>query len=54
MPENAKEKNIADEESGKDAENESSNREKNERSYYYDDACGYEIYNPEEDEDEEV
>ena len=23
------------------------------RSYYYDDACGYEIYHPDEDEDEE-
>lgn len=51
MPENAKEKNIADEETRKDAENESSNREKKERSYYYDDACGYEIYDPEEDEE---
>lgn len=44
MPENAKEKNIAEEKDEKNAENEK-------RSYYYDDACGYEIYNADEDEE---
>jgi hypothetical protein len=40
MPENAEEKNTAEE---KD--------ETEERSYYYDDACGYEIYVEEDEED---
>jgi hypothetical protein len=44
MPENEKEKNSAEE---KDEETE-------ERSYYYDDACGYEIYAPDEEEDENL
>lgn len=26
--------------------------EQNQRSYYYDDACGYEIYQPDEDDEE--
>lgn len=45
MPENAKEKNTAKEEAEEKNKNE-------ERSYYYDDACGYEIYEVDEDEDE--
>ncbi|HMS42965.1 MAG TPA: hypothetical protein PKE69_22240 [Pyrinomonadaceae bacterium] len=45
MPENAEEKNIAEEKSEKNDENE-------ERSYYYDDACGYEIYQPDEEIEE--
>ena len=28
-------------------------REQREKSYYYDDDCGYEIYNPGDDDDEE-
>ena len=28
-------------------------RDQKKKSYYYDDAHGYEIYNPDEDEDEE-
>lgn len=43
MPEKTKEKNIAEEES------EEKNAENGERSYYYDDACGYEIYNADEE-----
>ncbi len=48
MPENAKEKNTAEEEiEEKKAENE-------ERSYYYDDACGYEIYDADEEDEENL
>lgn len=43
MPEIVEEKNIAEEEV---KENQSE-----ERSYYYDDSCGYEIYIDEEDKD---
>jgi hypothetical protein len=28
-------------------------KDQKEKSYYYDDACGYEIYNPEDDDKEE-
>ncbi len=48
MPENAKEKNIAEEESEKIYDK---SAESKERSYYYDDACGYEIYNADEKEE---
>jgi hypothetical protein len=27
-------------------------KDQREKSYYYDDACGYEIYNPDEDDEE--
>ena len=49
MPENEQEKNIADEESKENADKSAENEE---RSYYYDDACGYEIYNPNEETEE--
>ena len=48
MPEKAKEKNIAEEEI------EEKTAETEERSYYYDDACGYEIYNEDEEEKEDL
>lgn len=50
MPENVKEKNIEDKET-EEADNKSAETEK--RSYYYDDACGYEIYKDEDEEDDE-
>ena len=28
-------------------------RDQKEKSYYYDDDCGYEVYNPDEDDEEE-
>lgn len=57
MPEKLQEKKSAEKENGKtgdgkpETEDEaawSSDQEK--RSYYYDDGCGYEIYDPEEDD----
>lgn len=42
MPENEQEKNTAEAELEED--------QTEERSYYYDDACGYEIYVDEEDD----
>jgi hypothetical protein len=57
MPENAKEKNIADEEWEEIVEETDKsplNEEQKMRSYYYDDACGYEIYNADEEEKEDL
>ncbi|HEX8247431.1 MAG TPA: hypothetical protein VF599_04545 [Pyrinomonadaceae bacterium] len=28
-------------------------RDQQEKSYYYDDECGYEVYNPDEDDEED-
>lgn len=64
MPEKTKQKNDRRNSGKKDAENfAAENAEANEKgnwsedqkekSYYYDDAYGYEIYNPDDDEDEE-
>lgn len=59
MPETTKDKN---EQSKNSVETECENNEKNEgawskdqreKGYYYDDDHGYEIYNPEEDDEEE-
>lgn len=53
MPENSPKKNA---ESEKDAEREKKSTltdDQRERSYYYDDACGYEVYLPDEIEDED-
>ena len=44
MPENTEEKNTTEEKN--------ENREEK-RSYYYDDACGYEIYTEDEENDED-
>ncbi len=55
MPENVKEKNIAEEELKEIAEetDESSwSKDQKKRSYYYDDACGYEIYDADEEDEE--
>ena len=49
MPENVKEKNTEDKES-EETEDKSAEIEK--RSYYYDDACGYEIYDADADEED--
>lgn len=43
------EKTLAESE---DAAQSARSRDRQEKSYYYDDAHGYEIYNPDEDEDE--
>lgn len=37
----------------KTAENGAGSEDRKKRSYYYDDACGYEIYDADEDEREE-
>ena len=56
MPEKPQEKKSPEKESEKsdfekpEADNESAwSKDQKKRSYYYDDACGYEIYKPEED-----
>ena len=49
MPEKPKEKKELPE---KDADS-SWEKDQKQRGYYYDDACGYEDYDPEKDEDEE-
>lgn len=41
------------EESLPESEQGTRSADRREKSYYYDDAYGYEIYNPDEDEDEE-
>jgi hypothetical protein len=60
MPENPKEKNDKESEAEKSRKGKSETDEKSswsrdqrEKSYYYDDAHGYEIYNPDEDDAEE-
>jgi hypothetical protein len=53
MPENAKEKNPENEKESADKKKSSPNEDEEKPSYYYDDACGYEIYVPDEDEDKE-
>ena len=50
MPENEKKKNIEDEESKENVDKPSRSEDQKRRSYYYDDACGYEIYEADEDE----
>jgi hypothetical protein len=57
MPEKTKPHEVNPKEKGAEesfSEAEENNRSKAqlEKSYYYDDAHGYEIYNPDEDEDE--
>lgn len=59
MSETTKEKNEKDKKSiesecEKDAPDEGAwSRDQREKGYYYDDNHGYEIYNPDEDEEEE-
>ncbi len=59
MPEKPKDENETDKKSDEteretDEKNEGAwSRDQREKSYYYDDAHGYEIYNPDEDEDDE-
>lgn len=52
MPENIKEKNGESEKEFADKKNSPSGKDEEKRSYYYDDACGYEVYVPQEDEEE--
>ena len=60
MPEKAKEKkdvqNLTEESSAENCESEKQgnwSEDQREKSYYYDDAYGYEIYNPDQDDDED-
>lgn len=50
MPENEQEKNTETEKIEKNKDNSAENEK---RSYYYDDACGYEIYTEDEENDED-
>ncbi|CAN5404049.1 hypothetical protein BH10ACI1_BH10ACI1_19210 [soil metagenome] len=57
MPENEKEQNIEDTYTEKVAEKpddkSSWSEDQKKRSYYYDDACGYEIYDADEEDDQD-
>ena len=56
MPENPKKKREAAEKSEEKSEkskNSSWSKDQQEKGYYYDDAHGYQIYNPDEDKDDE-
>ena len=60
MPEKPKEAKDAEKEAEKLAEEKAEDNKKGtwsedqrEKSYYYDDAYGYEIYNPEQDDEED-
>jgi hypothetical protein len=59
MPEKSKEEKDSARETGKPARHEREKEggtweeDQREKSYYYDDAHGYEIYNPDEDEEDE-
>lgn len=53
MTENPHEKDDLKEESEENQETKRFREEKKTRSYYYDDACGYEIFTDEEDEESE-
>ena len=52
MPENPPDKEDLEKEDGQPAENSSASDDQKTRSYYYDDACGYEIYDADEDDEE--
>ncbi len=52
MPENPHAKKDSEKETGETAEKPISDTARPPRSYYYDDACGYEIYTDDEDEDQ--
>ncbi len=53
MPENTKEDQQIQEDCGESPEKSVPGEDQTKRSYYYDDACGYEIYSEEADDDEE-
>lgn len=61
MPEKTKPRQVFEKEDGEEAEKtfnpgrkteNTRSRDQQEKSYYYDDSHGYEIYNPDEEEDE--
>jgi hypothetical protein len=52
MPEKPKRKGEVEEKEPKDAEESSWSEDQQKREYYYDDAHGYEVYEPEADETE--
>jgi len=51
MPETQKEKRDIEKDKNAEPEKDSWSEDQNKREYYYDDACGYKIYKPEEGED---
>ena len=52
MPENTKEDEKNEKKCEKSPEKSSSGEDRTTRSYYYDDACGYEIYNADDETEE--
>jgi hypothetical protein len=53
MPEKPKEEKEIQNKTPETGDKSSWSQDQKEKSYYYDDACGYEVYNPDEDEEEE-
>jgi hypothetical protein len=51
-PQNDKTPEEAAEEKPETGDAASWSRDQREKSYYYDDDCGYEVYNPDEDEED--
>lgn len=50
MPQTPKQKPKAAEDDADESEKDSWGEDQKEREYYYDDACGYEIYDPDKEE----
>ena len=53
MPETPKKKPKSEECETDEREKDSWSEDQKKREYYYDDACGYEIYDPDQDEGED-
>jgi hypothetical protein len=51
-PEKVKFAETTEDKPDDDADESARGGDRDEKSYYYDDACGYEIYNPDEEENE--
>lgn len=54
MPEKPKEKNEPRNKPDEIGDDSSWSKDQREKKYYYDDDCGYEVYNPEEEENDEL
>lgn len=54
MPEKPPKKRIEEKDPAKEEQDPSWENDQKEKSYYYDDATGYEIYDPDEDDEDET
>jgi hypothetical protein len=53
MPEKPKEEKESEDETPETADESSWSKDQREKKYYYDDETGYEIYDPDKDDEEE-